>query len=185
MKILDIGCWGGKKVMELRELGHEAYGIDITDKHFPKELELYLDKQDICEPMVQFHGDFDQVLMSDVLEHVEYDGLALKNANDLLKKGGLIIFSTPRSIPLFEWYDPAWIKWKLGRGKHKHYKKQELITLLESAGFAVVKIERVGNLRWLFCRWINGFGNMLGLGQPFNIKKTKGYFHWEVEAVKV
>ena len=78
MKIIDIGCWGGENVMRLLMKGHDAYGIDITDEHFPEEMKDHLDKVDICQDEVKFVGDFDQAIMSDVLEHVEDDHMALR-----------------------------------------------------------------------------------------------------------
>ena len=181
--ILDIGCWDGRKVKELLQQGHEAYGCDVISSRFLPEIRdnlCYLDitKEEISKKHPLFH-QFDVIYLNDVLEHLDNDEKALENICNLLKRSGILYLTTPRSIPLFEFYDPAWIRWKLGIGKrHYHYPMGELISKIVSNGFCDISIKVTGNFNWLFLRWINLFIKHVLHSKPIQAKKEEGYFNW-------
>lgn len=184
MRILDIGTYNGKRVLDLRFQGHEAYGIDITSKNFLFHDYEWLRVVDITAELPKtkpFDKKFDVIYCTEVIEHLNDDMKALQNIRKLLKDDGTLYLSTPRSIPLFEFYDPAWVKWKLGIGeRHYHYSMKELLDKLVSNGFQDIKITITGNLKWLFLRWFNGiFRTKIPSGH------NEGYFDWEVIASKL
>jgi 2-polyprenyl-3-methyl-5-hydroxy-6-metoxy-1,4-benzoquinol methylase len=189
-KVLDVGCWSGKKVKELLDEGYDAYGMDITDEHFkeaPKKVQKRLGVGDITNIIKIKPEQFDVIYLTEVLEHLGWnDELALENIDYLLKKEGALILSTPKSIPFLEFWDPAWIKWKMGLGeKHYHYSEEELLEKLEDAGFDYYIYTSTGGMKWLFYRWLNTIlKNGFGMKKQFICEKGEGYFDWEVMAIK-
>lgn len=155
---LDIGCWDGKMVLDLMNKCN-SFGIDI-DK----------DKISLADPRIKkrlkvadgtkkipFKEKFDYIYLSEVIEHVENDESLLKNISDSLKIGGKLILTTPRSVRFFEFWDPAWVKWKLGGSKHYHYQIEELKNKLEKNNLRIKNYIIVGTLSWVVCRWANVF----------------------------
>ena len=186
MRVLDIGCFGGKLVQELLAAGKNAYGCDIDTSRFIPEIKDRLFKLDITKklPAKLLEKKFDIIYFGEVLEHLEEgkDVIALENIYSLLKDGGILYLTTPKSIPHYEDWDPAWVRWKLNLGeRHYHYSMEELFTKLSRVGFKFENVRVTGNLWWLFCRWVN-----LPLKHIFKMKKLlqapkrKGYFDWEV-----
>ena len=140
--ILDVGCWGGKRVESL--LGKcQPYGLDIDQNKLnlaPEIIKKRLILGDITkkETLNKIKKKFDWIFLGEVLEHIKKDELALKNINILLKKNGKLILTTPKSIFLLEFWDPAWIRWKfLGGQRHYHYTKEELCGKLKKTGFVI------------------------------------------------
>jgi len=186
-KLLDIGCWNGKRLLGLKDKC-DVYGVDIDSTKFEtadKRIRDKLIQGDIVEGL-ELDMKFDFVLLRDVLEHIENDYLAIANINKVMKKGGRLIISTPKHIPFLNFYDPAWIRWKFFGGKlHWHYKKEELFELLEEEGFEIEKYHTEGTIGWVFARWVNGFFKYV-LRSNKQIKSTwgPGYFNWFLVAKK-
>ena len=186
--LLDVGCWDGKRIYELKDKCN-VYGIDIDTSKFEnakKEIKDRLFFGDIIDEL-EFDFKFDFVSLRDVLEHLENDDLALENINKAMKDNGHLILSTPRHISFLNWYDPAWIRWKLSKKElHWHYKKKELFELLEDNGFQIKHYHMEGTLGWVISRWINGFLKyILKSKKQIKSKWQPGYFNWMVVARKV
>ena len=158
--VLDIGCWDGKKILELNSVSKNIYGIDIDTKRFSladKKIKKRLFYGDVTKK-IPFRIKFDWIILSEVLEHVSNDSKALKNIYNSLKKGGKLILSTPNSVQFLEFWDPAWVRWKFLKGqKHYHYSKEELFGKLNKSGFIIKEYYILGNLSWVLARWINVF----------------------------
>lgn len=187
-KLLDVGCWNGERIYRLRHKCN-VYGIDIDETKLNqcrKEIKDKLYFLDITKD-IEFNIEFDFVLLRDVLEHIENDDLVLENINKAMKKDGYLILSTPRHIPFLNFYDPAWIRWKLSiKEKHKHYKKKELFELLEDNGFEIKHYHIEGTMTWLLSRWVNGFLKyVLHSRKQIKSKWQPGYFNWMVVAKKI
>lgn len=100
--VLDAGCATGYLVRELRKLGVEAYGIDISEYAIslvPAELSAYFNAQSITDPLPEsFPEKFDLVITIEVLEHLfpEDGAVAIKR---LCGYADTIIFtSTPDDV---------------------------------------------------------------------------------------
>lgn len=148
--VLDIGCWDGKKVLELSNKCKEIYGIDINKerlKNADKRVKNNLFFGDVTKS-IPIKKNFDWIILSEVLEHLEEDDKALENISNSLKKGGKLILSTPRKVPLFEFWDPAWFRWKFLKGeRHYHYSEKELKQKLESKGLKIKEIFILGDTK--------------------------------------
>jgi SAM-dependent methyltransferase len=184
-KCLDIGCWDGYRVKRLLKKC-DAYGIDIdknkfrlADKSTRKRLFL-LD----ATKKLPFNNNFDWVFCTEVIEHIEHDNKLIQNFKKVLKKGGHLILTTPKKISGFDFWDPAWVRWKFGgKNRHYHYSKEELFKKLEKSGFEIEEYYVRGSLRWFFIRWINVFlryalKNKKQIDNPMN----EGYFDWAILA---
>lgn len=185
-KVLDIGCWFGAKVSELKGKGISAFGMDIDKEKLKKsDKRLKLKYGDVTKN-IPFSQKFDWIILGEVLEHVSNDEYAIKNISASLKNGGKLILSTPRSVPFFQFWDPAWVRWKfLGGQKHHHYTKKELFEKLKKYGLEVKEYYVIGDFIWVLDRWFNVI-----LEYIFNAKKvhfskeSKGFCDWVILAQK-
>jgi 2-polyprenyl-3-methyl-5-hydroxy-6-metoxy-1,4-benzoquinol methylase len=132
-KILGIGCSGGPLLRNLGVHGYSnVYGIDISK-----------DAVDLCRtrglrnialmdgsrPAFKA-GEFDVVIASDVLEHIEDEGLALSEWNRILKPAGKLIVFVPAFELLWSQHDEA-------NHHYRRYSKSRLVRALENANFEV------------------------------------------------
>jgi 2-polyprenyl-3-methyl-5-hydroxy-6-metoxy-1,4-benzoquinol methylase len=132
-KILEIGCSGGLLIQALNALGYKnVQGIDISQNAI--DLCRQRDIHDVflmdgSKPAFD-DAQFDVVIVSDVLEHIENEEKALCEWNRILKPGGkLIVF-----VPAFE---ILWSKHDEVNHHYRRYSKSELIRVLERAEFEI------------------------------------------------
>ena len=134
--LLDVGCGDGTKLNMLQpDPGCAVTGVDISrvavamaKESFPRGQFHTLDIQTTPLP-----GNYDVVICSEVLEHVEADVSALKNIRAACA-GTLVLTvpSGPRDATLRRW------------GHVRHYPKAELASKLVSAGFDIIKLRCTG-----------------------------------------
>lgn len=101
LRILDIGCFNGFFVKELRDNGFDAEGIDFNRKAlaFGKlvyKLDGHLSARTLAD-LEQQGEQYDAVTMFEVIEHLEDFAELIEQAIKLLKPMGVIILSTPNS----------------------------------------------------------------------------------------
>lgn len=75
--------------------------------------------------------------MLNVLEHIEDDVTALKNAFELLKPGGSLVIEVPAGPYLYDNYDAE-------LHHFRRYTALELQAKLESAGFTIIRKSHLG-----------------------------------------
>lgn len=161
-KIIDIGCGDGYYLHLLSSLPINNYllGFDY-DKIVLDNARKNLGNKKIklvngSATNMQFNDNsFDNAIMTEVLEHIEDDKKALSEVYRIIKPKGVLLLTVPNFNFPFLW-DP--INWLLQRifGIHisgtgffagiwaRHirlYKKGELITLVQKAGFKVEETE--------------------------------------------
>jgi 2-polyprenyl-3-methyl-5-hydroxy-6-metoxy-1,4-benzoquinol methylase len=102
-KILDIGCGSGRDLAVLHKLGFDCYGVDpvlefveIAQQIHP-ELNNRIALGKLPELQVPFNGNFDGVLCSAVLMHIDTEQLpaTVKDIKSCLKLGGRLLYSVP------------------------------------------------------------------------------------------
>jgi 2-polyprenyl-6-hydroxyphenyl methylase / 3-demethylubiquinone-9 3-methyltransferase len=98
--ILDIGCGAGFIANPLAENGYVVTGADISSssldtagEHADPAWNLTYKVLDAYD-LGGLDDRFDVVLLLDVLEHLEYPNLAIREAARVLKPGGLMFFHT-------------------------------------------------------------------------------------------
>ena len=114
VEILDIGCGDGWLIYKLKATLKVIFGsqfclrftgIDISslDIDFANKRKEYFGHKD-CDFKVMDAKDpafkdeqFDIIITSEVIEHMEDPGIFIKNIGRILKKGGLVILTTPNA----------------------------------------------------------------------------------------
>jgi len=185
---LDIGCWDGSTVLKLNKKC-DAYGADFDKEKLALANEKIKNKLKYCDISKDkpFNKKFDWILLSEVIEHIKDDNLALRNISDSLKKGGKLILTTPKSIILFEFWDPAWVRWKFGgRERHHHYTLEELNCKLLKHKLKIKHYAIAGPLKWIVARWINV---LLKYGiksdKTISLGQGDGICNWMILAKKI
>ena len=185
---LDIGCWDGNAVLELNKKC-DAYGSDFDKKKLNIANKKIRNKLVYCDITKNkpFNKKFDWILLSEVMEHIPQENKAMKNISDSLKIGGILILTTPRSVPFFEFWDPAWVRWKFGgKERHYHYTFDELNELLLKHNLKIKKYAINGTLWWVFARWINVFSKfILRSNKIVSFENSDGFCDWMILAEKI
>lgn len=98
LSILDVGCGGGLVCEPLARMGGNVTGIDAGEKAINvatnHAAESELDIAYKCETTSTHQGQYDVVLALEIIEHVEDVDAFVHELTKLVKKDGLIIFST-------------------------------------------------------------------------------------------
>lgn len=97
-KILDIGCGNGGYLSILRDCGWEVYGFDFSEKavkYAKNERGLVNVKQSKVENIDYPENFFDLVTMNHLIEHLPNPKNSLIEAKRVLRKGGILIVTTP------------------------------------------------------------------------------------------
>lgn len=138
-RLLDAGCGQGELLADLTRAfpGSVVEGADLSEQSLRDTArrspghELFL--LDLVAPDFrrtheQRFGRFDLVVCSEVLEHIPDDALAARNLMELLAPGAVALITVPGG--------------KMSRfdeliGHQRHYSRDDLVRLLEGAGFQV------------------------------------------------
>lgn len=158
--ILDVGCGDGYYLHLISNLGIK--NLTLTGTDFDKDA-LVSAKNNLKGKKIKFvwsdlmkkspfkTGQFNKIVMSEVVEHLPDDVKCLKEVRRILSKGGTICISVPNAnYPLF--WDPInrVLEWTTGKhiesgffaglwNKHiRLYKPEVLKSVMESAGFSVL-----------------------------------------------
>lgn len=97
-KVLEIGCTIGAFSKLLKERGFEVTATDVSEFIIKKAKELQKNVKfkilDI-EKNVTENKKYDYIFAFEVLEHLNNPQKALCNIKKLLRRGGILVFSTP------------------------------------------------------------------------------------------
>jgi ubiquinone/menaquinone biosynthesis C-methylase UbiE len=101
-KILDVGTASGNIATLLAEKGFEAFALDLN-----KNFLNYAKKKREFGKIIYVHADamhlpfganvFDAVILGEIIEHVAYPEKLIVEAKKVLKKGGILIITTPNN----------------------------------------------------------------------------------------
>ena len=98
--VLDVGCGNGVISRSIGELGYNVFGIDISEKaiakatqlnHFPNVKFKVLS----AEQLIAEGKQYDAVICSEVLEHLNYPETLLKTLLQSLSPQGILIVTVP------------------------------------------------------------------------------------------
>lgn len=129
-KVLEIGCGNGLVMWQMEKFLHVVpdgcdLNVQALEAMMPVSGKVYL--YDIFDLNPALVGQFDMVMMLDVLEHIDDDRLFLQTAMKYLKPGGWMVVGVPAHQKLFSKYDQL-------VGHVRRYERKELVQLFQSAG---------------------------------------------------
>jgi SAM-dependent methyltransferase len=108
-RILDVGCGLGAYVQRLSDYSDRVYGVDIdpakvaeAQEHFPHIREAPAEELPFSDAF------FDLVLLHEVLEHVNDDRQAVKEAYRVTRAGGRLVIFVPNRLYPFETHGVYW-----------------------------------------------------------------------------
>jgi len=148
IKILDYGCGVGAVSLFLADRGNDVIGIDISGKAV-KTANKSAELMQLAEQAIFYTVDkgikkiknqkFDLIICIEVIEHVEDDKGLLSYFARLLKKGGLLIISTPSvNAPLYKMGLAE--KFDKRVGHLRRYDSRNLVGMLRNTGFRVENV---------------------------------------------
>ena len=82
-------------------------------------------------------GEFDAIVLLNVLEHIERDDLAVAHCFRMLKPGGILVIEVPAGPGLYDAYDRELMHFR-------RYTRRHLVQLVSQAGFAVEQASHIG-----------------------------------------
>ena len=102
-RILDVGCGLGMYVRKMRFFSSDVYGVDIDpDKVAKASQDLPNIQASPAETLPFPDGYFDVILSHEVIEHVNDDAQAIREAYRCLKPGGRLVVFCPNRFYPFE-----------------------------------------------------------------------------------
>lgn len=151
-KVLDVGCGVGTLILYLSNWAKMAVGIDVSDRAIKIANEA---KNGIGIKNTKFvHGllkgpigQFDLIMCTEVIEHVEDDQKFASILYSNLAQGGILVLTTPSNQSWL--YKKGFYKeFDEEVGHIRRYNQESLEKVLESAGFKILFIRSVeGPLR--------------------------------------
>jgi len=140
--LLEVGCSSGFLLKQFRREMPEALLIGSDFIAGPLE-QLATQLRDV--PLLKFDvtkcplpdASLDAVILLNVLEHVEDDLAAARQAWRILKPGGVAIIEVPAGPQLYDVYDKCLMHWR-------RYSLGQLCATLREAGFEVVEQSHLG-----------------------------------------
>lgn len=148
-KILDIGCSGGVLLLDLKNAGFtNVTGLDFSEDAIQQCKNKGLTNVYVMD--AHFPGfkdeEFDYIISSDCLEHLEKDEVALGNWNKILKKGGSGLIFVPAYMSLWSEHDVI-------NYHFRRYTREELVRKVKGAGFEITKAS-YWNFAMFFPAWL-------------------------------
>lgn len=159
-KTLNIGCKYSR---------HGNINLDIDYTVGPDVV------ADVCNLPIK-NGSFAKVIFSEVIEHLP-EGKVSKALNEIsrvLVKHGELILTTPNDYWFYTLTDPAYLLYG-----HRHYKKDQIMKLVEENNFEVKKcMVRGGFWCFVFMMWYYFLTYTIGVKIPTILveKETNDYF---------
>lgn len=136
--VLDVGCGSGYYMNYFSKNGFDVKGLE-PNPDMVNECKRLFGKcfvvNDIAENVPKHFkkSSFDNMVMIDVLEHIENDVHVLKQCHNILKgKGRLVIV-----VPAYQW---LWGKRDVRYGHYRRYGEKQLKKLVVSSGFRILKL---------------------------------------------
>ena len=153
MRVLDLGCGGGRHAFEVYRRGADVVALDQNVDDLRSVQEMFdamalegevpagatattVEGDALALPFAD--GEFDVVIASEILEHIPDDTVAMAELTRVVRPGGTVAVSVPRWLP-------EKVCWALSDAYHevegghiRIYERSQLVQRLESAGLQLV-----------------------------------------------
>jgi 2-polyprenyl-3-methyl-5-hydroxy-6-metoxy-1,4-benzoquinol methylase len=158
-RALEMGCGAGVLGERLKLSGKAAHvtGIELST-HAAALARSRLDVVQIGDvesmPLDAWSGQFDTLIVADVLVHLRDPWAALFRLRDCLKDGGTVVASIPniahykiiKKLLFTDWrYEPGGI---LDHTHLRFFTRGSIEDLFRNAGFEILRIEQEGREHW-------------------------------------
>jgi 2-polyprenyl-3-methyl-5-hydroxy-6-metoxy-1,4-benzoquinol methylase len=153
-RVLDAGCGAGDLVGLLAGDGHEAVGMDVSERavelaarRHPQARFVRHSVEELPWPVDR--GSFDAVTAFEVIEHLLRPGRLLEGAREALRPGGGLALTTPyhgwlKNVAVATL---AFDRHFAVEGDHiRFFSDRALRRLLEQTGFRVARVEHYGRI---------------------------------------
>ena len=159
-RLLDVGCSIGTLMSVARDMDWEVEGLEPNPKaaNLAKRQGFPIHEGFFTEEQVRkLPGEYQCVVMSDVIEHITDPREALRLARELLRPGGFLLLNTPN-------LESFWCrKFQLKPVEHLFlFSSENLGKLLERLGLKIYHLQRTSRRRNL--RELNHSTTELGRG---------------------
>ncbi len=104
-RVLEIGCGEGGNLLPFLELGHECYGVELSENSYhnavtyyatnPLNGNLHLLNKNIYDVTSSELGIFDIVFLRDVIEHIPDQERFMKHLKQFVAPQGVVFFAFP------------------------------------------------------------------------------------------
>ena len=135
-RVLDVGCGRGVLLGALADKGFEVHGFEISEMAVVgadsrAKIRIASSLTEARYPQ----GNFDQVILWHVLEHLPNPREVLEEIRRILKPGGRLVLAVPNfSSAQSRWAGPTWFHLDLPRHLF-HFPKSAVRRLIEECGF--------------------------------------------------
>jgi SAM-dependent methyltransferase len=134
--IVDLGCWVGFLLAEARERGWRTLGVEPSEfasAYARERLGLEVLHGDLMTAAVP-EGEWDAVVLGDVIEHLPRPGEALDRIARLLRAGGVVYLALPDSgSRVASLMGARW--WSVLPTHVQYFTRNSLATLLRRHGY--------------------------------------------------
>jgi len=142
--ILDVGCGSGEILERLKD--KDVYGVDVGEdfiRYCMSHCGYAKVSKQSAEHLDFSSCSFEDVVCSEVIEHLNDPAKALREFHRVLKPNGRLVLTTPRAC--LRWAVLEYL-WNRVRGKrlevnHDSFSSFRLGRLLRQAGFNIVKLK--------------------------------------------
>lgn len=143
-RLLDIGCGTGICMEVGKEFGWDVYGVDISEEAVASARAMLgsrVEALDFENAELIPASNFDVVIMTDVLEHLNDVTRTINSIHTILKPGGVALIVTVDTGSLFAKLMRN--KWLFIHRQHLvYFSKKNLKLLLGRTGFEILKFQR-------------------------------------------
>jgi len=142
--ILDVGCGSGEMLERLKD--KDVYGVDVGEgfiRYCMSHCGYAKVSKQSAEHLDFSSCSFEDVVCSEVIEHLDDPGKALREFHRVLKPNGRLILTTPRACLRWSVLEYVWshVRREKLEVNHDSFSGYRLGRLLRNAGFNVVKLK--------------------------------------------
>ena len=144
---VDVGAGAGGNTAVLMDRGWNATAVELSPTGATRARQRGIATARANATRLPFEDEqFDLVVSMDLWEHIEDDAAAAGEAFRILKHGGFLYLAVPSGMDLWSSHDVA-------VGHVRRYSRENLVRLVEGAGFDIRKLESWNVLLRPVVRW--------------------------------
>jgi 2-polyprenyl-3-methyl-5-hydroxy-6-metoxy-1,4-benzoquinol methylase len=160
--VLDFGAGEGALSERLADSGYKVISADINGEEFKsKNAKFYKldfnDKENLENFINEYREKFDLIISAEIIEHIENPWEYIRTIKLLLKKGGMLLITTPNTTSwlsrmyfLFEGKFHQFSDTDLEYGHISPITKWELNNVLKHEGFTNIEFRPAGTLPFIW-----------------------------------